>query len=166
MKVFGIVGWKNSGKTTLVAKLVTELKTRGFSASTVKHAHHKFDLDQPGRDSYQHRKAGAQEVLISSGKRWALMHELEGRDECRLDDLLAKMTPVDIVLVEGFKNDAHAKIECHRAASEMPLVSAANKTIVAVASDVAVDAGGLRCLDLNDITQIADFVMAETGLVK
>jgi molybdopterin-guanine dinucleotide biosynthesis protein MobB len=166
VKIFGITGWKNAGKTTLVAKLVTELKARGFSVSTVKHAHHKFDLDQPGRDSYQHREAGAQEVLISSGKRWALMHELDGGAEASLDDLLAKMTPVDIVLIEGFKNDAHAKIECHRAASELPLVSETNKTIVAVASDVDVDTGGLRRLDLNDISQIADFVMAETGLVK
>jgi len=166
VKIFGITGWKNAGKTTLVAKLVTELKTRGFSVSTVKHAHHKFDLDQPGRDSYQHREAGAQEVLISSGKRWALMHELDGGAEYSLDDLLAKMTPVDIVLIEGFKNDAHPKIECHRATSEMPLVSATNKTIVAVASDVDVNTGGLKRLNLNDITQIADFVMAETGLVK
>ncbi len=166
MKLFGIVGWKNAGKTTLVAKLVTELKARGLSVSTVKHAHHAFDLDQPGRDSYQHREAGAQEVLISSGKRWALMHELENETEYSLGDLLTKMIPVDIVLIEGFKKDAHAKIECHRATSEMPLVSASNKTIVAVASDVAVDAGGLRCLDLNDIAQIADFVMAETGVSK
>ncbi len=164
MKLFGVVGWKNSGKTTLVARLVTELRSRGFSVSTMKHAHHAFDLDQPGRDSFKHREAGAHEVLISSGNRWALMHELQGEDEYKLDVLLTKMSPVDIVIIEGFKREPHAKIECHRASSEMPLVSAANKTIMAVASDVDVDTGGLKTLDLNDVSAIADFVIAQTGL--
>lgn len=164
MKLFGVVGWKNSGKTTLVARLVTELRARGFSVSTMKHAHHAFDLDQPGRDSYKHREAGAHEVLISSGNRWALMHELQSEDEYKLDALLTKMSPVDIIIIEGFKREPHAKIECHRASSEMPLVSSANKTIKAVASDVDVDAGGLKTLDLNDVSTIADFVIAQTGL--
>lgn len=164
MKLFGVVGWKNSGKTTLVAGLVTELKLRGFTVSTMKHAHHAFDLDQPGRDTYKHREAGAQEVLISSGKRWALMHELQGEDEPLLDDLLAKMSPVDIVIIEGFKSAPHIKIECHRATTERPLVSENNKTIVAIASDVYVNAGALQLLDLNNVSAIADFVMAETGL--
>jgi molybdopterin-guanine dinucleotide biosynthesis protein MobB len=164
MKLFGVVGWKNSGKTTLVAGLVTELKSRGYSVSTVKHAHQAFDLDQPGRDSYKHREAGAQEVLISSGNRWALMHELQGKDECKLEVLLVKMSPVDIVIIEGFKREPHAKIECHRATSEMPLASAQNTTIVAVASDVVVETGGLKCLDLNDVSTIADFVITQTGL--
>ncbi len=164
MKLFGVVGWKNSGKTTLVAGLVTELKSRGFTVSTMKHAHHAFDLDQPGRDTYKHRQAGAQEVLISSGKRWAVMHELQGEDEPPLEELLAKMSPVDIVIIEGFKSASHAKIECHRATTEMPLVSANNKTIVAVASDVDVATGGLQVLDLNDASAIADFVMSQTGL--
>lgn len=164
MKTFGIVGWKNSGKTTLVAKLVTELKSRGYSVSTMKHAHHAFDLDQPGRDTYQHRAAGAQEVVISSGKRWALMHELQGDDPYSLDDLLAKMKPVDIVLIEGFKSEPHPKIESHRSVSELPLVSAANETIVAVASDVEVDTQNLICLDLNDTKAIADFIIGEVGL--
>lgn len=166
MKVFGIVGWKNSGKTTLVAKLVTELKMRGYSVSTVKHAHHAFDLDQPGRDSFKHREAGAQEVLISSNKRWALMHEIEGEDEYSLGDLLTKMTPVDLVLIEGFKSEKHPKIECHRATSQKPLACETNKTIVAVASDVGMAADGLRALDLNDIGQVADFVVSATGLAK
>lgn len=166
MKLFGVVGWKNSGKTTLVAGLVTELKSRGFTVSTMKHAHHAFDLDQPGRDSYKHREAGAQEVLISSGNRWALMHELLGEDEYTLDDLLAKMSPVDIVIIEGFKTAPHAKIECHRATTEMPLVSATNKTIVATASDVEVGTGGLPVLDLNDVSAIVDFVMAQTELSR
>lgn len=164
MKTFGIVGWKNSGKTTLVARLVTELKSRGYSVSTMKHAHHAFDLDQPGRDTYQHREAGAQEVVISSGKRWALMHELQGDNPYSLDDLLAKMKPVDIILIEGFKSEPHPKIETHRAVSELPLVSTTNETIVAVASDVAVDTQGLKRLDLNDTKAIADFIVAEIGL--
>lgn len=164
MKLFGIVGWKNSGKTTLVAGLVTELRSRGFAVSTVKHAHHAFDLDQPGRDSYKHREAGAHEVVISSGNRWALMHELQDEDEYKLDALLAKMSPVDIVIIEGFKREPHAKIECHRASSEMPLVSATNETIKAVASDVDVDTGGLKALDLNDVNAVADFIITQTGL--
>lgn len=164
MIVFGVVGWKNSGKTTLVARLVTELKARGYSVSTMKNAHHAFDLDQPGRDTYKHREAGAQEVVISSGKRWAIMHELQSDENYTLGDLLAKMQPVDIVLVEGFKSDAHPKIETHRAQSEMPLVSIENKTIIAVASDCDVDTNGLPCLDLNDAIAIADFVIAQTGL--
>lgn len=164
MKLFGVVGWKNSGKTTLVAKLVTELRARGYAVSTVKHAHHAFDLDQPGRDSFIHREAGAKEVLISSGTRWALMHELQGEDEYQLADLLAKMSPVDIVLIEGFKREPHAKIECHRTTTEMPLICAANDTIVAVASDADVDTNGLKRLDLNDVAQVADFVICETGL--
>ncbi len=164
MKIFGIVGWKNSGKTTMVAGLVTELKSRGYSISTVKHAHHAFDLDQPGRDSYKHREAGAQEVLISSGNRWALMHELEGEEEFQLAELLTKMTPVDLVLVEGFKKEPHAKIECHRVASEMPLICSKDETIVAVATDVEVDALGLPKLDLNNVPAVADFVLKHVGL--
>jgi molybdopterin-guanine dinucleotide biosynthesis protein MobB len=164
MKVFGIVGWKHSGKTTLVAKLVTELKSRGYSVSTVKNAHHAFDLDQPGRDSYKHREAGAQEVLISSGSRWALMHEMQKDEEYMLDDLLVKMTPVDLVLIEGFKGETHSKIECNRATSETPLICETNKTIVAIASDEGISVEGLNTLDLNNITQIADFVVMQTGL--
>jgi molybdopterin-guanine dinucleotide biosynthesis protein MobB len=166
MKLFGVVGWKNSGKTTLVAGLVTELKLRGFTVSTMKHAHHAFDLDQPGRDTYKHREAGAQEVLISSGKRWAVMHELQGEDEYTLDDLLEKMSPVDIVINEGFKSASHAKIECHRVTTELPLVSENNNTIVAIASDVDVDTNGLQVLNLNNISAIADFVMTQTGLSR
>ena len=164
MKLFGIVGWKNSGKTTLVARLVTDLKSRGFSVSTMKHAHHAFDLDQPGRDTYKHREAGAQEVVISSSQRWAIMHELQRDENYTLDDLLAKMQPVDIVLVEGFKSNAHPKIETHRSQSEMPLVSAENKTIIAVASDCDVDTNGLPCLNLNDVPAVADYIIAQTGL--
>jgi len=164
VKLFGIVGWKNSGKTTLVARLVTDLKSRGFSVSTMKHAHHAFDLDQPGRDTYKHREAGAQEVVISSSRRWAIMHELQRDENYTLDDLLAKMQPVDIVLVEGFKSNAHPKIETHRTQSEMPLVSAENKTIIAVASDCDVDTNGLPCLNLNDVPAVADYIIAQTGL--
>ena len=110
MKVFGVVGWKNSGKTGLMERLVAELCGRGLSVSTVKHAHHTFDIDRPGKDSFRHRDAGAREVLLASSRRWALMHELEG-DEPRLDELLARLTPVDLVLVEGFKRGTHARLE-------------------------------------------------------
>ena len=164
MKIFGIVGWKNSGKTTMVAGLVTELKSRGYTVSTVKHAHHAFDLDQPGRDSYKHREAGAQEVLISSGNRWALMHELQNEEEFQLNELLNKMATVDLVLVEGFKKEPHQKIECHRAASEMPLICSKDDTIVGVATDVEVDTLGLPSLDLNDVPAVADFVLKQVRL--
>lgn len=164
MKIFGIVGWKNSGKTTMVAGLVTEIKSLGFTVSTVKHAHHAFDLDQPGRDSYKHREAGAQEVLISSGNRWALMHELQDQEEFKLDELLTKMTPVDLILVEGFKKEPHAKIECHRAASEMPLICSKDDTIVAVATDVDMDTLGLPELDLNNVSAVANFILSHVGL--
>ncbi len=164
MKLFGIVGWKNSGKTTTVAALVTELRSRGFSVSTVKHAHHAFDLDQPGRDSYKHREAGAQEVLISSGNRWALMHELRDEEEFCLDELLTKMTPVDLILIEGFKKEPHAKIECHRSSSEMPLICSKDDTIIAVATDVDVDTLGLPKLDLNNVPALADYIIKHVGL--
>lgn len=164
MKHFGIIGWKNSGKTTLVAGLVTELCARGYSVSTIKHAHHTFDLDQPGRDSYKHRLAGAQEVLISSDKRWALIHELQDEPEYDLAVLIEKMTPVDLVLIEGYKTAPHPKIECHRATSEKPLISESDPTIVAIASDTASSNLGLHVMDLNNIPKIADFILRHTGL--
>ena len=113
-KVFGVVGWKNSGKTTLVERLVAELTRRGFAISTVKHAHHGFDIDREGADSFRHREAGAVEVAIVSGRRWALMHELRGEDEPDLEAILARLAPCDLVLVEGYKKEPHAKIETRR----------------------------------------------------
>ncbi|MEM0948787.1 MAG: molybdopterin-guanine dinucleotide biosynthesis protein B [Pseudomonadota bacterium] len=163
MKLYGVTGWKNAGKTTLVARLVSEFAARGLTVSTVKHASHGFDLDQPGTDSHQHRTAGAREVLIASGRRWALMHELQD-DEPSLDDLLPRLSPADLVLVEGYKTAPHPKIEAHRTATGHPLIAPGNPTIRAIAADTAIDAGGLTRLDLNNTPAIADFIAAELGL--
>ena len=163
MKVFGVTGWKNAGKTGLMERLVTEFTARGFTVSTVKHAHHSFDVDQPGRDSYRHRKAGAQEVLLASGQRFALMHELRGAAEPALADLLAKLSPVDLVLVEGYKREPHPKIEAFRAEAGHDLIAPGDARIVAVASDVPLDLDR-PVFDLNDTGSIADFVQAEVGL--
>ena len=163
MKVFGVTGWKNAGKTGLMERLVTEFTARGFTVSTVKHAHHSFDVDQPGRDSFRHRKAGAQEVLLASGQRFALMHELRGAAEPALADLLAKLSPVDLVLVEGYKREPHPKIEAFRAEAGHDLIAPGDARIVAVASDVPLDLDR-PVFDLNDTGSIADFVQAEVGL--
>ena len=163
MKVFGITGWKNTGKTGLVERLVTELSFRGFTVSTIKHAHHSFDVDYQGRDSYRHREAGACEVLLSSGNRWALMHELRGADEMSLADLLMKLTPVDVVLVEGFKTEGHEKLECHRASTSTMVIGCADDTIIGIASDIELDVE-LPFFDLNDTKVIADFMLKRLGL--
>ncbi|MCL4105111.1 UNVERIFIED_CONTAM: hypothetical protein GTU68_018818 [Idotea baltica] len=144
-------------------RLVTTFSNRGFSVSTVKHAHHHFDVDQPGKDSFRHRAAGAQEVLLSSGTRWALMHELRGQDEPALADLLDRLAPVDIVLVEGFKRDGHPKIEAFRAATGNPLIAEGDLTIRAIASADPVDTDR-PVFDLNDTNAIADFMLSELGL--
>lgn len=164
MNVFGITGWKNSGKTGLMERLVSEITARRFSVSTVKHAHHSFDVDQPGKDSFRHREAGAREVLLSSGQRWALMNELRGAEEPLLSDLLGKLAPVDLVLVEGFKRDRHLKIEAHRQATGQPLIALDDGSIKAIASDVALPQVTLPVFDLNDTSAIADFVLTQTGL--
>lgn len=163
MKIYGIVGWKNSGKTGLMERLVSEIAGRGFSVSTVKHAHHSFDVDHPGKDSYRHRTAGAREVLLASRNRWALMHEIRDEEEPKLSDLLAMLDPVDLVLVEGYKRDDHAKIEAFRAATGNTLIAAEDETVRAVASDTAHE---LDCpvFDLDDTGAIADFILAEVGL--
>jgi len=135
-KVMGIIGWKNSGKTTLVVALVRELTARGFRVATVKHAHHAFDIDQPGKDSYLHREAGAQDVIVSSGARWAHMHEIINEPEPELDDLLPRLPlGIDIVLVEGFKRDAHPKIEVIPPDFDGQSLSLEDENIVAIASD-------------------------------
>ena len=158
MKIFGIVGWKNSGKTTLVAALVREFGARGLAVSTVKHAHHAFDLDRPGKDSYLHREAGAQEVLIASHGRWALLHELRGAAEPALAGLLQHMSPVDLVLVEGFKGEAHPKLEVRRKDSSGPPLADTDPHIVAIATDGAITPQGKPVFALNDIAAIADFI--------
>lgn len=164
MKIFGIVGWKNAGKTGLMERLVSDISSRGLAVSTIKHAHHEFDLDQPGKDSFRHRAAGAREVLIGSRKRWALMHELRGTDEPTLDDLLAKLSPVDLVLVEGYKGDAHPKVEAHRASTGNPLIAPGDPSVVAVASDVAI-AIDRPVFDLDDTEAVAAFILTEVGLM-
>ncbi|MFN3400553.1 MAG: molybdopterin-guanine dinucleotide biosynthesis protein B, partial [Ferrovibrio sp.] len=137
MKVLGISGWSGAGKTTLLADLIPLLVARGVKVSTIKHAHHDFDIDRPGKDSYRHREAGASEVLISSAKRYAVMHELRGAAEPTLDELLTRLSPVDLVLVEGFKTSGHAKIEVWRAAVGKPMRQPDDPSIIAVASDAA-----------------------------
>lgn len=164
MKVLGIIGWSGSGKTTLLTRLIPELVSRRLAVSTVKHAHHAFDVDRPGKDSHRHRQAGASEVLVSSPARWALMHENRGGAEAELEDLLPRMTPVDLVLIEGFKRHAHDKIEIYRAAVGKPLLATEDASIVAVASTERLPALARPQLELDDIPAIADFVMRHCGL--
>ena len=159
MQDFGIAGWSGSGKTTLLKGLIPDLIDRGLSVSSMKHAHHAFDIDVPGKDSYEHRAAGAREVMISSDNRWALMHELKGDDEPSLDELIARMSPVDLLLVEGFKWEAHPKLEVHRPSVGKPLLQPDDPHIVAVASDTPLSGLTVPLFDLADISAIADFVV-------
>jgi molybdopterin-guanine dinucleotide biosynthesis adapter protein len=159
MRIIGLAGWSGSGKTTLVTKLIPRLLARGLRVSTLKHAHHGFDLDQPGKDSFMHRTAGATEVIISSAKRWAILHELREEPEWDLPALVAKMSPVDLVLVEGFKRDAFPKLEIHRVANGKPLLHPDDPHIVAVACDSAVPDTKVPVVDLNDIDAIADLLL-------
>ena len=163
MKVYGVTGWKNNGKTKLVERLVTEMTGRGLSISTIKHAHHAFDVDHPGRDSYRHRQAGAQEVLVGSGARWALIHELRGADEPTLDDLLARLSPCDLVLIEGYKRSPHPKVEAHRTAAAQALIAEGDDTIRLIATDTPLEIDRPQ-LGLDDIPAIADFILRDVGL--
>ncbi|MCA0905881.1 molybdopterin-guanine dinucleotide biosynthesis protein B [Ruegeria marisrubri] len=163
MRVFGVTGWKNAGKTGLMERLVAEITGRGFTVSTVKHAHHSVDVDQPGTDSHRHRVAGASEVLLASGQRIALMQELRGAPEPPLAELLARLSPVDLVLIEGFKREDHPKIEAYRAAAGHALMAPENDTIRAVASDTPLDLDR-PVHDLDDTAGIADFILKEVGL--
>jgi len=165
MKIFGVVGWKNSGKTGLVERLVSQITARGFSVATLKHAHHSFDVDHQGKDSYRHREAGAGEVLLASKQRWALMHELRDEDEPTLAQLLAHLSPNDLVLIEGYKRDDHQKIEANRAATGQPLIALQDDTIVAVASDHDPEGSNVPKFDLDDTVAIADFVLQQVGLI-
>lgn len=159
MRIIGLAGWSGSGKTTLITKIIPRLIACGVAVSTLKHAHHGFDLDQPGKDSFFHRAAGATEVIISSAKRFAILHELRQEPEWDLPDLVAKMSPVDLVLVEGYKRDAFPKLEIHRAANGKPLIHPEDKHIVAIASDIALPAAKVPVIDLNDIEAIADLLL-------
>ncbi|MRU15898.1 molybdopterin-guanine dinucleotide biosynthesis protein B [Roseovarius sp. A21] len=163
MRVFGVVGWKNAGKTGLMERLVSEITARGFSVSTIKHAHHSFDVDHEGKDSYRHRHAGATEVLLASANRFALMHELRDEEEPKLEALLAKLAPVDLVLVEGYKRDRHPKVEAHRRVTGNPLIAPQDDTVRAVASDTELHLDR-PVFDLDDTKAIADFILKEVGL--
>lgn len=164
MRVYGVVGWKNAGKTTLMERLVAEIAGRGFSVSTVKHAHHAFDVDHEGKDSWRHRQAGAREVLVSAAQRWALMGELRGAPEPPLEDLLAKLSPVDLVLIEGYKRDRHFKVEAHRAVTGAPLLAREDPTVRAVATNDPVEGLSVPLLPLDDVAAVADFILREVGL--
>ncbi|MFV8571981.1 molybdopterin-guanine dinucleotide biosynthesis protein B [Marinobacter sp. SBS5] len=159
MNVIGIVGWKNSGKTTLVSALIRELSGRGLRVNSIKHAHHRVDVDQPGTDSYKHRDAGAQEVILAGGQRFAIMHELRGAKEPTLDELLARLGPCDWVVVEGFKTHPHRKIEVHRRESSRTPLYLEDSNIIALAADYAAEFSG-PVFDVNDVSGIADFVLS------
>jgi len=165
MRVFGLAGWSGSGKTTLMTALIPEFVSRGITVSTIKHAHHSFDVDQPGKDSWHHRQAGAREVMVASGRRWALMHELRGAAEFSLDELLERMTPVDLLLVEGFKHHDHPKVEVYRHALGKPLLHPDDPFVVAIASDRRLPEFGCSWLPLADTAAIASFILShEVGL--
>ena len=163
MKIYGVTGWKNAGKTGLMERLVAEITSRGLSVSTIKHAHHSFDVDHPGKDSHRHRVAGAHEVLLASKNRIALMQELRDHEEPELAHLLTRLAPVDLVLIEGYKRDRHPKIEAHRAVTGQPLIAPGDDTIRAVASDVPLTLDR-PVFGLDDTIALADFVLREVGL--
>lgn len=159
MQIFGIIGWSGSGKTTLIERLLPELVSAGNTVSTLKHAHIRFDIDKPGKDTYRHREAGATEVMIGTRSRWALMHEIGDRDEPTLDELISHMTPVDLLLVEGFKYHPHPKIEVHRPSVGKPLIHGEDSHIIAVASDAPLGALAVPVMDLDEPLSIARFII-------
>jgi molybdopterin-guanine dinucleotide biosynthesis protein B len=161
MRIIGLAGWSGSGKTTLLTKVIPHLTARGKRVSTLKHAHHAFDIDRPGKDSFVHRSAGATEVLVVSANRWALMHELRGQPEPNLRTLLAKLTAVDLVLIEGFKRESFPKLEVHRIANGKPLLQPDDDWIVAIAADTKLPDAAVPVIDLNDVETVADVLLAE-----
>ena len=163
MNVYGVIGWKNAGKTSLMERLVAEITARGFRVSTVKHVHHDVDLDQPGKDTFRHRAAGAQEVVLASASRMAILHEHRG-EEPELPLILARMAPVDLFLVEGYKRDTHPQIEVFRREVGHELIQPNDPMVRAVATDAALAALSVPVLDLNDTGAIADFILREVGL--
>jgi len=160
MRIIGLAGWSGAGKTTLLAKVIPRLVARGVRVSTLKHAHHEFDLDQPGKDSYIHRTAGATEVLIGSANRWALQHELRGAREPTLTDLLARLSPVDLVVIEGYKREPQPKLEIYRESVGKPLLHPEDPHIVAIASDVPLPQAHVPRIDLDDIEAIVGMMLA------
>jgi molybdopterin-guanine dinucleotide biosynthesis adapter protein len=161
MRVIGLAGWSGSGKTTLITKVIPVLVGRGLKIATIKHAHHEFDIDRPGKDSWRHREAGASEVLVASGRRWALVHELREEPEPPLAELLAKLAPADLVIIEGFKRHVHPKLEVFRASVGKPALYPEDDCIVAIASDAPVPEAQLPVLMLDDVESIANTLMAE-----
>jgi molybdopterin-guanine dinucleotide biosynthesis protein B len=166
MRLIGLAGWSGAGKTTLLEKLIPELVKRGVRVSTMKHAHHNFDLDKPGKDSWVHRQAGATEVLISSENRFALMHELRGAPELPLAELISKLSPVDLVIVEGFKRGPHPKIEIWRAANGKPFLHPEDSAIRAIAADEPLRDLPIPVVNLDDVGAIANIVLAEAQPIE
>jgi molybdopterin-guanine dinucleotide biosynthesis protein B len=166
MRIIGLAGWSGSGKTTLLAQVIPRIVSRGLKVSTLKHAHHGFDVDQPGKDSHTHRMAGATEVLVGSAKRWALVHELRGGAEPELGALLEKLSPVDLVLIEGYKGEPHPKLEVYRAAVGKPLLHPADRAIVAIASDAPLPAARIPVVDLDDIERITDILIRHAAPIE
>lgn len=164
MKVIGIVGWSGSGKTSLLVGLLPLLRASGLKVSTMKHAHHRFDLDTPGKDSFRHREAGASEVMVVTDSRWVLMHELREEPEPPIEALIQRMSPVDLLLIEGFKTHPHPKIEIHRRSEGKPLLCSEDRDIVAVATDTVLEGLTIPQLDLNDPAAIAAFIREFAGL--
>ena len=161
MRVIGLAGWSGAGKTTLITRVIPVLVRRGLKVATVKHAHHAFDIDRPGKDSWQHREAGASEVAVASSRRWAVVHELRDEAEPSLAELLAKLSPVDLVIIEGFKRHAHPKLEVYRATVGKPLIYPQDDCVVAIASDAPLPQAQLPVLMLDDIEGIANVLQAE-----
>jgi molybdopterin-guanine dinucleotide biosynthesis adapter protein len=159
MRIIGLAGWSGSGKTTLITKVIPTLTARGLSVSTVKHAHHAFDVDHPGKDSHSHRIAGATEVVVGSATRWALMHELRGASEPTLGELLSKLAPVDLVIVEGYKREPHPKLEVHRAIVGKRLLQPEDPDIVVIASDQPLPAAAVPVIDLGDVDGIVEILL-------
>jgi molybdopterin-guanine dinucleotide biosynthesis adapter protein len=161
MRVIGLAGWSGSGKTTLITKVIPVLVARGLKVSTIKHAHHAFDIDRPGKDSWQHREAGASEVVVASSRRWAVVHELRDEPEPPLEELLTKLAPADLLIIEGFKRHAHPKLEIYRASVGKPLIYPQDDCVVAIASDAPLPHAQLPVLKLDDIEGIANVLQAE-----
>jgi len=164
MRIIGVVGSRGSGKTTLIERMIPWFTARGVSVSTMKHAHHGFDMDRPGKDTFRHRAAGAREVLVLSGSRWALLHEIRDDAEPTMETLIERMAPVDLLIVEGFKSHAYDKIEVHRPALGKDLIARGDADIVAVASDAALAGRDVPVLALDDPPAVAAFVAARCGL--
>lgn len=166
LKLLGIVGFKNAGKTTLTERLVSELTARRYRISTVKHAHHAFDIDQEGRDSWRHRQAGASEVAIVSANRWALVHELRGVPEPTLHEIVSKLAPCDLVLTEGYKWEKHPKIEVRNVTLAHPELAGKDSTVIAIAANGVIENSPVPVFDRENVTSIADFIVARMELAR